>query len=169
MHCPSVTPRALSYIRSVFSQTSRRHALLLVHGYNVPFVDAVRRTAQLARDLRTDDRREFPGVPLLYSWPSQGQFLKYITDETNITWTRPHFEQFLRLALTETGAEVVHVIAHSMGTRALIECLSVFDTASLPPGSARLDQVVLAAPDFDADTLRELAQTLSSRAKRYTL
>jgi esterase/lipase superfamily enzyme len=64
---------------------------------------------------------------------------------------------------------VVHVIAHSMGNRALIECLSTLDLSGLPPGSAVLDQVVFAAPDFDADTLADLAAQLSSRARRYTL
>lgn len=159
----------LQSVRAMQGKSTRKHALLFVHGYNVSFADALRRTAQLAYDLRTDDRLEFPGVPLLYSWPSQGQFLKYMTDETNIGWTRPRFEQFLRLVLAETGTEVLHVIAHSMGTRALIDCLSAFDTTTLPPGSAVVDQVVLAAPDFDAGTFRDVAQALSQRARRCTL
>lgn len=156
-------------IRSTLQQATKKHALLFVHGYNVTFPDAVRRTAQLAYDLRTDDSLEFPGLPLLYSWPSQGAVLGYTTDETNIRWTQTHFEQFLRLALTETGAEVVHVIAHSMGNRALIECLNTLDTAMLPPGSAKLDQVVFAAPDYDAGTLEEMAARLATRATRLTL
>lgn len=169
----SVRPQSrdafLTDIRSTFQQASQKHALLFIHGYNVTFADAVRRTAQIAYDLRTDEQMEFPGVPLVYSWPSRGDFLGYLMDETNVRWTQPHFEQFLRMALAETGAEVVHVIAHSMGNRALIECLSTLDLSGLPPGSAVLDQVVFAAPDFDADTLADLAAQLSSRARRYTL
>ena len=156
-------------LRATFQRTARKHALLFVHGYNVTFPEALRRTAQLAFDLRIDNTPEFPGVPLLYSWPSQGRFLGYLTDETNIAWTRPKFEQFLRVALCEIGADVVHVIAHSMGNRALIECLTTFNTADLPMGSAVLDQVVFAAPDFDAGTFRDLSHTLAGRARRYTL
>jgi esterase/lipase superfamily enzyme len=156
-------------LRLTVGAMSRKRALLFIHGYNVPFADAVMRAAQLALDLRDDDDVELPGVPLLYSWPSQGRVLGYLTDETNITWTKAHFKEFLRLALTETGAEVVHVIAHSMGTRAIIEGLSEFDVSGLPAGAARLDQVVLAAPDYDAGTLQQLAEQLSARAGRYTL
>jgi esterase/lipase superfamily enzyme len=159
----------LQGIRSIQEQSTHKHGLLFVHGYNVSFADALRRTAQLAYDLRSPDQLESPGVPLLYSWPSQGQLLKYLTDETNIAWTRPHFEEFLRLVLAETGTEVLHVIAHSMGARALVECLSVFNAATLPAGSAVIDQVVFAAPDFDADTFRDLAAAVAQRAKRCTL
>lgn len=159
----------LADIRSTFAQASQKHALLFIHGYNVTFADALMRTAQIAFDLRSDELIEFPGVPLLYSWPSLGQTLGYLRDETLIRWTQPHFEQFLRIALSETGADVVHVIAHSMGNRALIECLSTLDLSGLPAGSAVLDQVVFAAPDFDADTLADLAAQLSSRARRCTL
>src|SRR5262249_29780206 len=140
-----------------------------VHGYNVAFPDAVRRTAQLAYDLRSDETFEFPGLPMLYSWPSQGEFLKYPTDETNVQWSQPHFEQFLQMALTETGAERVHIIAHGMGNRAVIECLKSFVASSLPAGAGVLDQVVFAAPDYDAGTLENMAATLSTRAGRFTL
>ena len=166
---PLARNQFVQQIRGSFAPAGRKHALLFVHGYNVPFADAAMRAAQLVYDLRTDENLEFPGLPLLYSWPSQGHPLQYLADETNIEWTRPNFAGFLRLALAEIGADIVHVIAHSMGNRALIECLRAFDMSALPPGSGVLDQVVFAAPDFDADTFRNLAAELSGRARRYTL
>jgi esterase/lipase superfamily enzyme len=159
----------LQDIRASFEHAAHKQALIFVHGYNVTFPDAVRRTAQLACDLRSEETLEFPGLPMLYSWPSQGEFAKYTADETNVRWSQPHFEQFLKMALAETGAERVHIIAHSMGNRAVIECLSTLAASSLPAGSAVLDQVVFAAPDYDAGTLEEIAQTLSTRASRCTL
>jgi esterase/lipase superfamily enzyme len=48
-----------------------REALVFVHGYNVTFETAARRTAQLAYDLN------FRGVPLMYSWPSKGILAGY--------------------------------------------------------------------------------------------
>ncbi len=156
-------------LRACLEQADRKDVLLFVHGYNVRFDDAVRRTAQLAYDLRPGNDPEFPGVPLLYSWPSQGEVHTYMTDETNVGWTLPHFEEFLRVALADSGATTVHVIAHSMGNRALLDLLRTFDAATLPAGSATLGQVVLAAPDVDADVFRQLAAALTGRAERFTL
>jgi len=54
------------------------NAFVFVHGYNVGFRDAARRTAQLAYDLR------FDGAPVFYSWPSQAALAGYFTDEQSI-------------------------------------------------------------------------------------
>jgi esterase/lipase superfamily enzyme len=63
----------------------------------------------------------------------------------------------------------VHVIAHSMGNRALVRALHQFDTGQLPRGSARLSEVVFAAPDIDAETFVDLARAFRGRAGRFTL
>ncbi len=55
-------------------RASCRDVLVFVPGYNVSFVNAVRRTAQLAYDL------DFGGVPVLYSWPSAGSAAAYVAD-----------------------------------------------------------------------------------------
>ena len=107
-----------------------RDALMFVHGYNVTFEDAARRAAQITYDLG------FSGIPLLYSWPSEGAVLRYAVDENNVRWTVPHFTEFLKLVLTEIGARVVHVIAHSMGNRCLTEALRTFNPAALGDGAA---------------------------------
>ena len=46
--------------------------MVFIHGFNVPFEDAIYRTAQLAHDL------DFDGAPILYSWPSRGTMLGYV-------------------------------------------------------------------------------------------
>lgn len=138
----------------------RPELLVFVHGYNVSFENAARRTAQMAHDLR------FTGVPMLYSWPSTAAVLRYTEDETNARWTATHFAQFLGLALGELGAGAVHVIAHSMGNRVVTECLRHF---SPPAGAAPLRQLVLAAPDIDAQTFADLAAEFNGRAERVTL
>lgn len=140
-----------------------RTALVFIHGYNVTFDDALRRTAQLTYDLG------FPGASILYSWPSEGSPVSYTVDEANVAWTAEHLRRFLELVLTETGAEEVHVVAHSMGNRALVAALRALDWDSLPDGSARLDQVVLAAPDIDAGHFMQHAPALRDLAGRYTL
>jgi Alpha/beta hydrolase of unknown function (DUF900) len=76
-------------MREMLAEEPDSGALIYIHGYNVPFVDSVRRTAQLAYDLN------YKGVPLLYSWPSLGRTWLYTFDETNVAWTQPHLQNVL--------------------------------------------------------------------------
>ena len=48
------------------SMSAKKEAFVFVHGFNVAFDDAVRRTAQMAYDLA------FEGPAITFSWPSQG-------------------------------------------------------------------------------------------------
>lgn len=153
-------------------KSAGREVILFVHGYRVSFPEALRRTAQLAHDLmpsRQAGGASFDALPVLFSWPSQGELLDYLTDEVNARWAVDHFEQVLELVLTELGAATVHVVAHSMGNRVLVEALRTFDPAQLAAGSARLREVVLAAPDVDADTFRAFARRFHQRAGSFTL
>jgi esterase/lipase superfamily enzyme len=162
-----VTPLAReSYFaaaRDRIGNAARKEALIFIHGYNVTFEDGARRAAQIAYDLH------FQGISMLYSWPSEASTARYTIDETNVYWSRPHFQAFLRSVLTETGAEAVHVIAHSMGNRVLAETIGQFDATGLPAGAARLRQVVFAAPDIDAQTFADLAKAFHGCAERFTL
>jgi esterase/lipase superfamily enzyme len=150
----------VSLAGAAVARSPRREAFVFIHGYNVSFESGARRTAQIAHDLR------FKGAAILYSWPSTSAALRYIEDETNARWTVSHFTTFLEMAMTELGADAIHVIAHSMGNRVLTECLR---TLRAPDGAARLSQIVLAAPDIDADTFEDLAREFSSRGERVTL
>jgi esterase/lipase superfamily enzyme len=137
--------------------------LIFVHGYNVTFEDAARRAAQLAVDLK------FAGRTLLYSWASAADTKKYTVDEGTIDWSRDHFEAFLQLALGEVGAGKVHIIAHSMGNRAVINTLERVTSWQLPAGAAKLGQIIFAAPDIDRDRFVQLAAKFKGCAARVTL
>lgn len=148
-------------VRSVVTRSTRKDAFVFVHGFNVAFVDAVMRTAQIAYDLG------FDGAPILYSWPSNtGENpIGYTAAQNNNDWTAAHLEWFLRDVTTKTGAQRVHLIAHSMGNRALVNALN-----RLPPTTPRpFNQIVLTAPDMDADTFVELAAAVARNAERTTL
>lgn len=136
---------------------SKANALLFIHGYNVKFRDAVFRTAQLAHDLR------FEGPTITYSWPSHGRVIDYLADANNVEWTRPHLKQAIQLLRRSLELEELHVIAHSMGNRALLSVLK--DLAEEHIGG----QVILAAPDIDQDVFRDLAQALPGNVTRVTL
>lgn len=143
-------------------QGSNKEVLLFVHGYNVGFEDAVARTAQIAYDLH------FEGLATLYSWPSEGSVPKYTIDEANVAWSRPRFAQFLTILRDRLGAETVHIVAHSMGSRLVAETMSSLVPLA-DPHAARLRQLVFAAPDIDAATFRDLAAAFHEKVERVTL
>lgn len=145
------------------TNSDNKDALIFIHGYKTTFADATRRTAQITYDL------DFKGLPILYSWPSEGKLLSYTIDEGNILWTRPHFKHFVQLVLRELRAETVHIIAHSMGNRVLAEMLVDLDASSVASGDAKIRHIIFAAPDIDKDTFQDLAARFSSNVERYTL
>jgi len=143
--------------------SQRKEAFVFIHGYNVDFASAARRTAQIAYDL------QFEGAPIFYSWPSQGDMLGYTIDETNVVWTVPHLKEFLLNVAKQSGAEAVHLVAHSMGNRALTSALKEL-FYELDADCPKFHDVVLTAPDIDAETFRrDLAPAIIKTAKRVTL
>ena len=151
----------LTRVRARIAASPTRDAFLFVHGYNVSFDSAARRTGQMAFDLH------FAGAPIFYSWPSYGHGDDYLKDETNVAWTAPHLQRFLTLLARHSGVQRLHLIAHSMGNRAVIDALR---SLTLDPStSLHLTHLVLAAPDIDAATFAELAGTLARLSARITL
>ena len=140
-----------------------KNAFIFVHGYNVTFADAARRTAQMAYDLG------FDGAPIFYSWPSQGHYASYRVDETNAEWSQIDFKTFLRDFAEQSQAENIFLIAHSMGSRVLTGALKdlVLEYPAIRP---KLREIILAAPDIDADTFkRDIAPRILSSARSATL
>jgi esterase/lipase superfamily enzyme len=141
-----------------------RELLVFVHGFNVKFEDAARRTAQMAHDLKLQ------GAPVFFSWPADQYFLlTYGKDETNVAWSAPHLKEFLLDLVHNTDARAINLVAHSMGNRALTAALRDIDLQFR--SEARLfNQVVLAAPDIDADDFRDnIAPAIQRTAKQVTL
>jgi len=146
------------------AQSDRKEAFVFVHGYNVTFENAARRTAQLAHDLH------FDGAPIFYSWPSQGGLLQYTVDEENVVWTVPHLRDFLLAVAKNTNAQRIHLIAHSMGNRALTAALSRLATESKDGQTRLFHEVLLTAPDIDAEIFRrDIAPAIVNTARRVTL
>ena len=141
-----------------------KSTFLFVHGYNVSFADAAMRTAQITFDLR------FSGEPVFYSWPSQGSTTGYTVDEANIEWARLNMKNFLRDYLTRTEADDVYLVAHSMGNRGLTKALIELMNEN-PELKDKITEVILAAPDIDADVFRRdiAPQMVQKIAKPITL
>ncbi|AYG48297.1 alpha/beta fold hydrolase (plasmid) [Pseudomonas sp. Leaf58] len=152
-----------SDINGALADTKGSSAFVFVHGFNVSFEDAARRTAQMAYDL------EFKGVPVFFSWPSQGNIPSYTVDERNIEWAEADLKSFLLDFLRNSHADNVYVIGHSMGTRALSR--SIASIGAEDPASARkIRGVILAAPDIDAVVFkRDIAPKLIGTGRNVTM
>lgn len=134
-------------ISAKIKQSSRKSAFVFVHGYNVTFEDAARRTAQISYDLG------FDGAPVFYSWPSQGDIAKYTFDESNVAWSSTNLERFLGQFAEKSQADRIYLIGHSMGTRALTQAY-ISLLSKNPTLRKKFVEVILAAPDIDADVFR---------------
>ncbi len=140
-----------------------KSAFIFVHGYNVTFADAARRTAQMSYDLK------FDGAPVFFSWPSQGTYLGYPIDESNIEYARSDLKKFIIEFGRTSNAEQIYLVAHSMGNRALTTAVAdVYREA--PDVKERIKEVILAAPDIDADVFkRDIAPALIGDGQAVTL
>lgn len=145
--------------------SSGKKAFIFVHGYNVKFDEAAKRTAQIAYDLG------FDGAPIFYSWPSRGvpRPLAYTADEQNIEWSQANLKRFLEEFFIRSDAQNVHLIAHSMGNRALTRAISTV-LRSNPSVKERLKEIILTATDIDAEVFRrDIAPVLAASGRPVTL
>lgn len=157
---------ATDFYRDVWTKVAAskgKSAFIFVHGYNVKFEDAARRTAQMSYDLK------FDGAPVFFSWPSQGTYLGYTVDESNIEYARSDLKKFIIEFDRASSAEQIYLVAHSMGNRALTTAVAdVYREA--PDVNARIKEVILAAPDIDADVFkRDIAPALIGDGQLVTL
>ncbi|KQC34577.1 hypothetical protein AAU57_08390 [Nonlabens sp. YIK11] len=146
------------------SLSRKRKTFMFIHGYNVSFADAAKRTAQMKHDLK------FDGEAVLYSWPSQAATSAYTIDENNIRWSTSNIKNFLEDYITKSKAEEIYLIAHSMGNRGLTDALVdlIKEKSHL---ASKIKEIILAAPDIDAAIFkRDIApQMVSSIKKPITL
>jgi esterase/lipase superfamily enzyme len=151
-------------LRQRVDASQRRELFVFVHGFNVSFEDAARRTAQIHYDLK------FDGAPIFFSWPANDKFIfTYAADETNVAWSVPHLKLFLLDIVKESGAQSINLIAHSMGNRALAAALREIEL-EMRDRARLFNQVILAAPDIDADDFRNnIAPAMQRTAKGLTL
>ncbi|EAQ81163.1 hypothetical protein DSM3645_21367 [Blastopirellula marina DSM 3645] len=143
-----------SILDQVKSRGEPEEFLVFVHGYNVPFSAAAKRTAQLKVDLNIQ------GEAFFFSWPSHGDLSKYLADEDNAELSKAPFQEMLKTISQSFPNVRIHLIGHSMGTRIIHESIRQLH-AERSPALDSLDSLVLAAPDIDRRQFRsELAKTV---------
>jgi esterase/lipase superfamily enzyme len=120
--------------------------VLYLHGFNFSFDESV----EIA--VRMVERAGVQALPVAYSWPSEDRFAAYGVDYDRNEWTIEHLRVFIQdlVASLPEGA-VLHIVAHSMGNRAVLWAL-----AGLNLPEPRLGQLVMIAPDVDSEIFKDL-------------
>ena len=131
--------------------------LLYVHGYRETFFTSSRDTAQIAR------LTNFTGPVIQYSWPSQGQLLKYTVDETNMYWDERNFRKFLTKLAQQSWTKEIVLVSHSLGARLILPAVEFVDRNSSNADSSNISNIILASPDVDRqDFERDIAEEILS-------
>lgn len=149
--------------RELSTRAAQERALLVyLHGYRTTFDEAAKYAAQIGYDVK------FPGPVAFFSWPSRGSYFGYWADERAIERSVEPIQNFLVALAKNSGALKVHIIAHSMGNRGLLQAL-----ANIVKGAeareVRFGQIVLAAPDVAVDAFRASAPTVTGVSDQTTL
>ena len=150
------------FYREVTTAASGREMLVFIHGYNVTFENALRRTAQLAYDL------QFSGPAVAYTWPAQDSVARYLIAQSNVDWSKPHLVQFLTELASRSGAQKIHVIVHSLGNRIFAHAVDAMMTAN-PTQRPIFHTVVMAAADIDVAEFKQLALKMKQSTESLTL
>ncbi len=155
----------LENLRNDIQNSGPKHAFVFIHGYNVLFREAALRTAQLRYDLN------FDGPAAFFSWPSNGSLLNYATDEETVSLTERSgvLHEFLTDFITETGAESIHLIAHSMGNRLLTRTFDKLPDARNSQGQKMINQLIMAAPDVNPKEFMLLSDQIRKLTRARTL
>ena len=156
-------PAVFEYLKK-----SERYPLVFVHGFNLRYEDAVLRASQIAYDLK------YQGPVVLFSWPAGAGdgFL----DEKMITRTYDNnlknakasvsiFKDFL--SQLNFHHLKVNLVVHSMGHQVVLPALK--DFAQQNPHSKIINELILNAPDFEANEFIDIADMVKSNSKRITI
>ncbi len=104
-----------------------------------------------------------------FSWPSKGSTAAYIADQQAARTSAELLAQFLIKISKESRAEKIHLIAHSMGNYALLQTMLRPSMQAAIGKGLRFGQIILAAPDVDADEFIQDAGIYTEIADRVTL
>jgi esterase/lipase superfamily enzyme len=141
----------------------KRDVLIFVHGYNYNFAESLFRLAQVAAD------GELTEMPILFAWPSAASVVGYIADKDAATYSRDDLVKVLMNVAADPKVGKVTLFGHSMGGWLVAEALRQLRLTGQDKVIARLDNVVLAAPDIDLDVFHRQLQTIGVLTPPITL
>lgn len=133
----------------------KRHKIFVfVHGFNNNFQESLFRMTQLQADAKVD------GIAILFAWPSQAQVIGYEADKAAAIGSRDQLAALLTMLAASPEVGEILLVGHSMGGMLTMETLRQLRAEGKNQVIARLNRVVLAAPDIDAQVFRGQVQAL---------
>jgi esterase/lipase superfamily enzyme len=151
----------VAVVRTELENLPNRMAFVYIHGFNVSFCQAMMRAGQIARDIG------YEGLVTAFSWGSESSLDGYPTDEDAVQLAAPKLVEFLATLHIDAGVDAFHIVAHSMGCRALLSALQ--ETSWWSSSKTPVAEAVFAAPDVDATQYRQNMSAIPHNAGRYTL
>jgi esterase/lipase superfamily enzyme len=143
------------------ANSPRKEALVYIHGYNTSFNDALYRTSQLSYDMT------FEGTAFLYSWPSAERVSQYFADVSNSEASERYLQEFIELLRSKCDFTYVHFLAHGLGVVPLMRSLNRMNATG--PLACAIGEIILAAPDMNADLFENLCSTIRPLARGITV
>ncbi len=122
---------------------------LYVHGYNIGLERACRDAAVLARQTDSDGR------VLLFSWPASRTIVTYHKDAGRLAESMAQIIAVLDELGRRHGRDNVNIVAHSMGSRVVLEAIETLAVAE-----EKFGNLVLIAPDIDRELFVEVLPEL---------
>ena len=137
-------------VETIFSDIAPGRFVIYVHGYGEYFAKNCRRAALL------QERLGLGGRMLLFSWPSSS-YLTYAGDANDLEQSLDELNVLLTLAADAIGHERIVLMAHSMGSRGVVDALKLRDD------EARFGSAIFVAPDIRRDVFRENVSMLQQK------
>lgn len=152
---PEVRDRFSKAITGALADSGSKEVYVFVHGFNTSVDGNAAVSASMFHYLGR------AGAFIQFEWPSRNSIWSYQADKASATASIRAFRHFLQFLGARSGADRVHVLAHSAGAPIVVEALhelrlmQAMAPASKVRESLRLGRLVLVAPDMDLDEFRD--------------
>ena len=144
-------------IESVIPPGDKGRVVVYIHGYGESFERNCRRGALLKDRLQLGDRL------LLFSWPASN-YLTYAQDIDDLAASLGQLNELLSELLQHVDAEDIVLMAHSLGSRGLVDALKQRDE-----GESKFSEAVFVAPDIRRDVFMENVSMLQEKVSDITV
>lgn len=141
--------RFAATVNAKLATTHKKEVFVYVHGYKVVFDNPLLVAAEMWHFLG------YQGVFIAYAWPSTPSKWAYFSDLETAELSAHNLRVFLQYLAEETGAQRIHIIGYSAGTRLVVKALhqlallnANLDAAAVQK-KLRIGQVILVGSDID--------------------
>jgi esterase/lipase superfamily enzyme len=139
-------------------------ALVYIPGFMKRFDQAAEDLAEIVYGAN------FTGLPILFSWPAGENPVGYGRDTEVLADSIPALMSLFQALLKVEQIKTLHLIAHSMGSQAMLAAILNHPAPGLTPLEPAFGELILYAPDVDREAfLLDVLPRLSARVTRTTL